>query len=886
MSSGVGAVISGIGRKGRRYALVGVLIFVFILIVVLGIVSRAKLREKLIDFTCQQIAMQAKATADSAIHIMSLEKARAARSTVASPYMILELDAKGGTEAFGTHISRAEIDRGFTICRTEGLILLFEDTRADRVLAAYISPGKVKTIMPDYMDDDIHICFAIDQLTGNRMQLEDAVPAYAVSSLPWNSGLGDVPSAKLRESGGTRIFVFSSPLGEGTETYISGYCSYDVFYKYAGGILNVLIGMFMLFALILTFFGAILLIFQSRIEGAREAEAKADATEAAGKAKDEFLASMSHEMRTPINAILGMNELIRRECGDQGPIGEQSASKVRDYATDMDSACTSLLFLVNDILDFSKIEAGRMEVVNAPYSLHEAISGVIAMVHPRAEQKKLELLTDVSPSVPDMLYGDRIRIQQVWLNLLTNAIKYTDKGSVKFSISWEDAGPGHVMIKATVTDTGRGIRNEELPLIFNKFQRADTDMNSSIEGTGLGLAITSSITKMMSGGVKAESTYGKGSVFTAWVIQSVQENQSKTTTFKNLSARKNGPSFYAPDARVLAVDDTALNLKVLCGLLGPCKIKIDAVESGEECLRSLKEWDGYDIILMDARMPGMDGLATLEEIHRQGYARNAKIVVLTADAMAGAEERYLAAGFDAYIQKPIRPSELESALRKLLPANKVENTDCMPDTGNKTIPHNVPDWLYKSREIDPDAGIDLCGGPREYIEVLKAFEESAYDNIEALRRALRNSDARLLETKAHALKSSAKLVGAERLSLIAAEVEKAANIGDLELAGQKLPAMLSLYREIALALSPLQGAEHEQAGMPEPEGEISAEHVRALFLHLKSYVDDFNDEAVGSMTKALSVYKFPGGSQVTFDEFMDAYHALDWSRMQDLLKEY
>ncbi len=385
-------------------------------------------------------------------------------------------------------------------------------------------------------------------------------------------------------------------------------------------------------------------------------------------AKSAFLANMSHEIRTPINAIMGMNELILRE---------KPNDVIRDYSENISIASRNLLDLVNDILDFSKIEQGHMDILEEEYGLKQVISGVIAMVSVKADEKGLALETDISKDLPKELWGDDKRIKEIMLNLLNNSVKYTEKGTVTFTVSSEKETDDTIRLMIKVKDTGIGIREEDKDKLFNRFERLDSKKNKNIEGTGLGLAITARLVSLMGGTIDCTSTYGTGSEFTVIIPQKIinpapMGDINKYETEEGSGSEKKRNSYICPDAEILVVDDNDMNLKVSKGLLKATQAKVTICKSGAEMLELTKE-KKYDIILLDHMMPVMDGIEALEELKKQkGNANiNTPVIALTANAILGAKEMYLEKGFSDYISKPMRVSELMDVTERHLPADKV-----------------------------------------------------------------------------------------------------------------------------------------------------------------------------------------------------------------------
>jgi len=522
--------------------------------------------------------------------------------------------------------------------------------------------------------------------------------------------------------------------------------------------------------------------FQQELENAK------NRAEEANLAKSSFLANMSHEIRTPINAIMGMNEMILRESAE---------SQTRSYSEDIKGASQMLLSIINDILDFSKIEAGKMEIVESRYDLGSVLNDVATMASIKAEQKGLTLSVDVDESIPSLLIGDSVRIQQVMLNLLNNAVKYTESGRVDFKVRVEsrrrDPKIGDVVeLSIRVEDTGIGIREQDLSRLFKSFQRLDLVQNRAIEGTGLGLAITSKLVEFMHGSISVSSVYGKGSTFTVMLPQAVvdsapigniQRHYQEAKKQRNLAAEK----LLAPSARVLVVDDNSMNLRVAQHLLKFSRIQVATCTSGMECLELMKK-EHFDIIFLDHMMPGMDGVETLRLSKKLfgNKCAGVPMIALTANAIVGAKEMYLEAGFDGYIGKPIKVEELEKILRKFLPSEKIEYDEaCAP--AEQTL-------------IDESVGLEYCSGNRDfYNDALEMYVEAYEENVRRLHKDFENKDWHDYSIVAHTIKSNSLMIGARDLSELAKGQEFAGRDGLEDQIGRQFEEFLEFYKKVCEA---------------------------------------------------------------------------------------
>ncbi|MBQ9542540.1 hybrid sensor histidine kinase/response regulator [Ruminococcus sp.] len=511
-------------------------------------------------------------------------------------------------------------------------------------------------------------------------------------------------------------------------------------------------------------------------EAKRQLKQSADSAIAADEAKSSFLAQMSHEIRTPINAVLGMNEMILRECTDDD---------IKEYAVNIQSAGRTLLSLINSILDFSKIEDGKMEIIPAAYGTASMINDLVTAVSARAAAKDLTLKVNADPALPAKLIGDDMRIKQVISNLLTNAVKYTEKGSVMLTVKEEDLTEKDMVLYVEVADTGIGIKEEDIGALFETFRRLDEKRNRSIEGTGLGMSIVTKLLAMMGSELHVESIYGVGSTFWFRLKQSIADSSpmGKYSSRSVTHHSENAKHIFAPEAKVLVVDDNEMNIKVAVSLMKMYGIVPETASSGYMALSMIRE-KRYDVILLDHMMPGMDGIETLNMIDEQGM-RDAEttIIALTANAVVGAKESYLRAGFDDYLTKPIESQLLEKALKKYLPAEKVTMvTEEEKKAAEKVQPDSFTvGELQKMCEmvsgLNPVLGMEYCMGSREfYLDTLAGYVDA--DKSEKLAEAFGKSDFDGYRVLIHSVKSAALTVGLQLLSEHAKLLEFASRDGD------------------------------------------------------------------------------------------------------------
>ena len=506
--------------------------------------------------------------------------------------------------------------------------------------------------------------------------------------------------------------------------------------------------------------------YQRLVESTKKLKETEQQAILASKAKTVFLANMSHEIRTPLNAILGLDEMI---------LNSQEKSEIDEYARNIQNSGKSLLSIINDILDFSKIESGKLELVQTPYHLAALLHDINLMMNLKASRKGLTYKSDIDENILENLYGDEVRLRQIITNLLNNAIKYTQQGSVSLKVRGYTEG-NTMNLVVEVSDTGIGIKKEDLPSIFARYRRVDEQKNKNIEGSGLGLAIVQSLLKLMDGTIEIESSYGKGSTFTVVIPQEIYGN-STISSYKAAATDKIEKSiedlYVAPDARVLVVDDNNVNLVVAKGFLKRTQAQVTTCDSGKECLELMKRTK-YDIIFLDHMMPGMDGVETLHRSQTMigNLNRFTPIIALTANAISGMREKYLDLGFTDYISKPIDSHHFYEVFYKSIPQNIIEPKTTAPETtAEKEKPKDPTD---KALDFDQASGIKLCGGDKElYLSTLKTFCHDKPETQKKLVQFLMSEDWLNYQIIVHSLKSNSLLIGSKNFSDLAFQLESA-----------------------------------------------------------------------------------------------------------------
>lgn len=553
--------------------------------------------------------------------------------------------------------------------------------------------------------------------------------------------------------------------------------------------------------------------------------------DAANKAKSNFLANMSHEIRTPINTVLGMDEIIIREATEKPIIG---------YAENIRDAGTTLLSLVNDLLDFSKIECGKMEILSVEYEVANVLSEVINMFDIKVANKGLEFTTVIAEDIPYLLHGDDVRLRQIMINLLSNAVKYTKAGNITLKVDWDEAGDSALNLIVSVTDTGIGIKEEDIEKLFISFERIEESRNRNIEGTGLGLSITRQLLDLMGSDLKVSSTYGVGTSFSFVLKQGIRDRKPigkfrEKYAYSREKHKKYRTTFVAPNARILVVDDNAMNISVVEGLLKSTQIKVDKASGGLEALELCAD-TFYDLILMDHMMPNIDGIETLHRLKAtDGPNQDTPVIVLTANAVSGAKEMYEAEGFIDYMSKPIQGKPLEEKILQYLPESRyvlVEYDKVEADLFAKlweAIANEIT-AEYHFKTIDVRSAVESAEGSKETFRfLLQSFHDNATKNRTDIETSFRDKDHINYTIYVHALKSTSKMIGALELSEKAKALEMAGKENDVEYIMANHTEVLELFDQVMTEITDyLDTVKPEEPEVEETPVELDADVAKAL----------------------------------------------------------
>ena len=582
-------------------------------------------------------------------------------------------------------------------------------------------------------------------------------------------------------------------------------------------------------------------------------------TEDANRAKTNFVSNMSHEIRTPMNSIVGITEILLRS---------RHSPKEQEYLLNIQSSGRVLLTIINDVLDCSKMEAGKMQLFDEPYDTCSLFHDLRISMENRIGHSGLELIYDIDQDIPCKLKGDMGRIRQVIINLVNNAIKYTEKGSVRFSVHVRQKNTDKVMLYYEVADTGIGIRKEDQKILFDAFQRVEMDRNRYVEGTGLGLTISQNLVNMMGGVIEVESEYGKGSRFFFTIEQTIIDPTPVSAV--NYNGQKDNVTekeaeclFIAPEAHILLVDDNELNLVVAKELLKPLRMQIDTAENGLQAVKMVRG-SQYDLVLMDHMMPVMDGIEAAKAIRALPEDKYQKlpIIALTANAMVDARKEFLNAGMNGFVAKPIDFAQICNQLKLWLPKDLVR--DVPKEEAKKLLADDLSD-----REIQPEdpqmgfsfeEGVNHCGSKAALMKTIRIFYRTIDSKANKIEQCLKEGLIGDYVIEVHALKSSALLIGAVPLSEAAKELEDYGKQGKTEVLEEKTPDVLTLYRDLKNILRPY--AEKEEDAKKEFS---DGEWITAL-QQIHQCIEQFDLDGVDQIMEQLEEYQVPECIRESMDQ--------------------
>ena len=600
--------------------------------------------------------------------------------------------------------------------------------------------------------------------------------------------------------------------------------------------------------------------------------------ESASQAKSDFLSSVSHEIRTPMNAILGLDELILRET---------SEDNIKGYAFDIRGAGNTLITLINDLLDMSKIEAGKMELVPTAYEFSSMLNDVVNMIQTKADQKGLELVLDIDENIPRILFGDEIRIKQILVNILSNAVKYTREGKVELSIKVMNVFGDIVLLKTEVTDTGIGMKPEAINHLFDPFERMDKVKNRHIEGTGLGMTITGKLLRLMDSALLVDSEYGKGSKFSFEILQRIEDKEpigNYRSAFKRLREKNviYNSRLTASGVKILVVDDNEINLAVFEGLLKNTGIEVVSLLSGEEALNSSAR-EKFDLIFLDHMMPDLDGVETLRLMEKNPDDKNKETpkIVFTANAIAGVRNEYIEIGFDDYIAKPVDPEKLEKTIIRFLPKEKYNITRNQGDEIKLT--GSGLETLMTSANISLLDGIKNSGGIETYKIVIEKFLNSYEEKRGDILEKLVSNDIKNYTILVHGLKSEARLVGDMELYNLAYKLELAGKEEELEVIRNLTDELLLRYENTANEIKGLLGEEKNDIESNKPH--IGKADLLEAFRCMNQAVEAFDIDVIKAILAQLDEYEVDPDDSEKLTEIKRCVERIDFEGLRVLVHE-
>lgn len=599
--------------------------------------------------------------------------------------------------------------------------------------------------------------------------------------------------------------------------------------------------------------------------------------ESANQAKTTFLANMSHEIRTPMNAIIGFSELALKK---------KLSKEVKEYIQGIHLASKNLLAIINDILDITKIESGKMEIIPANYYMADLLDDVSLIISRQAAAKGLAFYMNLDPNIPNQLYGDKVRIRGVLINILNNAVKYTNEGSVSFEVKVLSLEDDTIRLSFIVSDTGIGIKKENLKNLFKSFERLDQQLNYGVEGSGLGLSIAKGYVNLMGGEITVDSEYGQGSVFTITINQKVVDATpfEHQFTIDRVQEESDTRQLVIKDMRVLLVDDNQINLMVAKGLLSSYGLMVDTASSGADAIELCKKTH-YPIIFLDQMMPEMDGIEAMKRIRQidSFYAMGGegKIIVLTANAIRGTRELLMKEGFDEYLGKPMNMKRVEALLTEYTPEDKISYVE-LPDEDieeqevekeENTQREDIGYLKEQLPEVDVDAGLVSCGGKvSDYLDILKINYTYGKKNLDELKSLLQEKNYKNYTIKIHAMKSTSKGIGAMEVSDMALKQEEAGNAEAYSYIDENFESFNEAYESLLQKI----GEVLRHYGLIQETKEdaeiLSEDMISNILLNIKNHVEAFDFSEVFDILEDVKQYRMDAENEELFakiEELMD-----------------
>lgn len=635
---------------------------------------------------------------------------------------------------------------------------------------------------------------------------------------------------------------------------------------------------------------------QSNQELLKVVEIKRKEAKSAGKAKTDFLANMSHEIRTPMNAICGMSDLL---------LQTKLTDEQLDYVSTIKLSSDNLLSIINDILDFSKIEAGKMELVPQSYNLLSPLYSLQNTIDVRIGERPLDFKISIKRDMPTQLYGDEVRVQQVILNLLTNAVKYSNQGHIELIVDYEKLENDEIMLKATVKDQGIGIKKEDMPKLFEAFSQVDMERNHRIEGTGIGLTITERLVRSMGGSITLESEYGVGTTFYVSMRQKVEDFNSVIDTESTddfvvishsnilkgfVSGKKKIAKFIAPDAKVLVVDDNEANLKVAKGLMGQYKLSVRTCTSGKAALDILETDKSFDILFIDHMMPEMDGveLTKILRSSNDDYLKYVPIIALTANAIKGVSEMFLANGFTEYLSKPIDTERLGEVLNKWIPENKkkeaMEEEESVADN-NEAVDENEENLLNMLRQIenvDYDKAMTLCGKSEDILlSVIEVYVKSYSQIKERIDSTYAKEDLKNYAIEVHGVKSSSRSIGNDVLGEMAYRLEIEAKDGNIAYVKENHSEFVMKYEQFVGKLKEIVDKLKTEEKIEKVK--FSKEEMLSMINECISLYDEFETTKAEEVLKKLQCAECDENIMNLINDAIDSAELFDFDEVTKIL---